>query len=299
MLARQSPPARPGSPPALDLFAGAGAEAADGMADLVPAGQLRELDVAERVAAELEILGFDVSQHVVDFYADLLAGLGVVRSADLPDQRNGEMILVAGAKVATQTPAVRSGQRIIFASLDDAVGLVDLAFFESVQDRCAARLFGSWLLVVRGRVRRAGAGPMAVTVNATECWDLPALEEIRVARGMDAVRAAMAAGDVPSGPVMPAAGVARDELAAIDELADWTDPANLAVPPGPGAPDGLDDQPGRDDQAGDDAEPARPVVYGNGFVLSPYAETGSPGGSIKNPPRNLWHASPGSTDTPQ
>ena len=81
--------------------------------------------------------------------------------------------------MATQTPAVRSGQRIIFASLDDADGLVDLACFESVQDRCAARLFASWLLLVRGRVRRAGAGPMAVTVNATECWDLPALDEIR------------------------------------------------------------------------------------------------------------------------
>ena len=101
--------------------------------------------------------------------------------------------------MATQTPAVRSGQRIIFASLDDAAGLVDLAFFESVQDRCAARLFGSWLLLVRGRVRRAGAGPMAVTVNATECWDLPALDEIRVSGGMAAVRAAMAAGDVGPG----------------------------------------------------------------------------------------------------
>ncbi len=199
VLARQSAPARHGSPAALDLFADVSAEAADGMADLVPAGELRDLDLTERVVAELEILGFELSQHVLHFYADLLAGLGVVRSAELADRENGEMILVAGAKVATQTPAVRSGQRIIFASLDDAAGLVDLAFFESVQDRCAARLFASWLLLVRGRVRRAGAGPMAVTVNATECWDLPALEEIREAGGMAAVRAAMAAGDAGPG----------------------------------------------------------------------------------------------------
>jgi error-prone DNA polymerase len=51
-----------------------------------------------------------------------------------------------------------------------------------------------WLLLVRGRVRRAGAGPMAVTVNATECWDIPALEEIRRSGGLPAVRAAMAQG---------------------------------------------------------------------------------------------------------
>ena len=205
------------------------------------------------------------------------------------------MILVAGAKVATQTPAVRSGQRIIFASLDDAAGLVDLAFFESVQDRCAARLFGSWLLVVRGRVRRAGAGPMAVTVNATECWDLPALEEIRLARGLDAVRAAMAAGDVPAVPAVSAASAVPDDLAFFDDLGDW---AGLA-PAGGLADDRAAAQsgagPGAPDPAGD---PARPAVFANGFVLSPYAETGGPGGSLKHPSRTLWHASPGSTATP-
>jgi error-prone DNA polymerase len=272
VLARQSSPARHGPPAALDLFAAAAAgpvdaELADGMADLVPAGQLRDLDLTERVEAELEILGFELSQHVLRFYADLLAGLGVVSSADLPARENGEVILVAGAKVATQTPAVRSGQRIIFASLDDAAGLVDLAFFESVQDRCAARLFASWLLLVRGRVRRAGAGPMAVTVNATECWDLPALEEIRLAGGMDGVRAALAAGDD------------LGRVPGHDTSQAPASPADSA-------------------QSADSGEGTRPFVFANGFTLSPYAETGGPGGSIKHPPRTLWHASPGSTASP-
>ncbi|HMD92016.1 MAG TPA: DNA polymerase III subunit alpha, partial [Trebonia sp.] len=239
------------APAALD-FSG-GAEAADGMADLVPAGQLRDLDQAERVAAELEILGFDLSRHVLDFYSELLDGLSVVRSGRLDGCRSGEVILVAGVKVATQTPAVRSGQRIIFASLDDAAGLVDLAFFESAQDRCAARLFGSWLLLVRGRVRRAGAGPMAVTVNATECWDIPALDEIRLSGGLPAVHAALLA---PGGR-----------------------------PPGDPPYGGL-------------AQPPIPPAFANGFKLSPYAETGSPGGSPKTPPRTLWHASPGSAGPP-
>jgi error-prone DNA polymerase len=158
------------------------------------------------------------------------------------------MILVAGVKVATQTPAVRSGQRVIFATLDDAVGLVDLAFFESVQDRCAARLFGSWLLLVRGKVRRAGAGPTATSVNATECWDLAALEEIRLAGGLDAVRDALS-----------------------------------REPAGAGSSAG---------------KRAGQHVFSNGFALSPYAETGGPGGSVKDAPRTLWHASPGSSGDP-
>jgi error-prone DNA polymerase len=288
VLARQTASARQGTAASPDLFAAA--EVIDDMADLVPAGELRDLDLAERVAAELEILGFDVSQHVLEFYADLLRELNVVRSADLDGCGNGETVLVAGAKVATQTPAVRSGQRIIFASLDDAVGLVDLAFFESVQDRCASRLFGSWLLLVRGRVRRAGAGPMAVTVNATECWDIPALEEIRVTAGIDAVRAAMAVGDVvPGAPYL----AVPENLVMPD---DPNNPVNPNAPRAPGGPNSPADPAGAEPSKDDDAS-ARPLVFANGFTLSPYAETGAPGGNLKNPPRTLWHASPGSSGT--
>ncbi len=226
----------------------------DGFAELVPAGELRELTPAERVETELEILGIDLSQHVVSFYEDLLAQLGVVRSADLHRCRAGSRILVAGVKIATQTPAIRSGMRIIFATLDDATGPVDLAFFESVQPRCAARVFGSWLLVARGRVRRTGG---SVSVNGEECWDLAALEEIRAASGIGAVRAAMAAGDVPAqGGASPRQEAGRPP-----------------VPP----------------------EAGEKIIYPNGFVLSPYAETGSPGPGLKGPPRKLWHASPGSS----
>jgi error-prone DNA polymerase len=236
----------------------------DGLARIVPVGELPELSAAERVEAELEILGIDVSRHVISFYEETLRALGVVRAAHLHRCRSGTSVLVAGVKTSTQTPAVRSGQRVIFATLDDATGQMNLAFFESVQERCAARLFGSWLLVVRGRVRRPGRRNTpdqegrAVSVNATECWDLAVLEEIRLSRGIRAARAAMAAGDVP-GPGVAAAARGAVRPAARDRPANGT------------------------------------VIYPTGFTLSPYAETGSSGGAMKDPPRKLWHASPGSS----
>jgi error-prone DNA polymerase len=257
-------------PPAGQLLLDLG-DGDDGVAGLVPAGQLRELSAAERAEAELDILGIDLSQHVLGFYQDLLAELGVVRSADLLRCRPGSRVLVAGVKVATQTPAVRSGQRVIFATLDDATGPVDLVFFESVQERCAARVFGSWLLVVAGRLRRAGR---SVSVTGTECWDLAALAEIHASAGIAAVRAAMAAGDVPAAPGAAAPGAAASGAAA------------------PGAAAGPAAGP-----YGDAEVPAggpRPIRFASGFTQSPYAETGSPGGSLKHPPRRLWHASPGS-----
>ncbi|GAA1765659.1 DNA polymerase III subunit alpha [Streptomonospora arabica] len=134
----------------------------------------------DAVQAELEVLGYDASRHLLDCYAELTAALGAlcgaVRARDLAAVPAGSQVLVLGVKVATQTPAVRSGQRIIFTTLDDATGLVDLTFFESVQERCAATVFGSWLLAVRGRVRRVGSG--MATVNATHAYDLEELARI-------------------------------------------------------------------------------------------------------------------------
>ncbi|MFI0370541.1 DNA polymerase III subunit alpha [Actinomadura sp. 1N219] len=170
-----------------------------GLEEEIPAGELPLMTPAEVVEAELDILGMDVSRHVITFYDGLLAGLGVVRAADLPGRPAGSEVLVAGVKVATQTPAVRSGQRVIFATLDDATGPVDLTFFESVQDRCAATIFGCWLLVARGRVRRAGA--RAVSIIADGCWDLNALHEEWRRGGPDAARAATAAPSPPARPV--------------------------------------------------------------------------------------------------
>jgi error-prone DNA polymerase len=81
--------------------------------------------------------------------------------------------MVAGVKVASQTPAVRSGQRIIFLTLDDATGLVDVTVFESVQEHCAWTVFHSWLIVARGTLHKTGA--RGVSINCERAWDLATL----------------------------------------------------------------------------------------------------------------------------
>jgi error-prone DNA polymerase len=128
---------------------------------------------AERVRAELSILGLDASRHMVDFYLPLMKELGVVFSADILSARSRSELLIGGVKVATQTPPIRSGRRVVFLTLDDSTGPVDATFFEDVQGPYAATLFASWVLLVRGELRRTG--PRGVSVRATGCWDLNAL----------------------------------------------------------------------------------------------------------------------------
>jgi len=141
-----------------------------GLLEPEPAPGLREYRPSERVRADLEILGLEQSRHVLTFYDGLLDRLGVTRTVDLLDKRGGQRVRVAGVKVATQTPPVKSGQRIIFLSLDDGTGVNDATFFESVHDRCAWTVFHTWLLVVEGTVHRTGK--RGVGINAEAVWDL-------------------------------------------------------------------------------------------------------------------------------
>ena len=160
-------PQREGDQLALDLTAASASEPIT----------LPEYTDAERVRAELEVLGLDASRHLVSFFEPLLADLGVVRSRDLHTCRSDERVMVAGVKVASQTPAIRSGQRIIFLTLDDATGPVDVTVFESVQPKVAKTVFHSFVLAVVGTVRRTGY--KGGSVVAEDVWDLTALLHAR------------------------------------------------------------------------------------------------------------------------
>jgi len=85
--------------------------------------------------------------------------------------------MVAGVKVASQTPAVRSGQRIIFLTLDDGTGLADVTVFERVQPWCAKPVFHGFLLAIWGRLRRTGV--RGVSIVAENAWDLATLSRAR------------------------------------------------------------------------------------------------------------------------
>ena len=136
---------------------------------------LPAMTAAESVKHEVDRLGIDMSRHMVEFYGDFLNAIGAVRSSDLLKQRSQSSVLVAGIKVAMQTPPVRSGKRVIFLTLDDGYGLSDSTFFTDVQSEYANVLYSTSLLLVRGVTRRTGA--RGISIRATGAWDLRAAYE--------------------------------------------------------------------------------------------------------------------------
>ena len=154
---------------------------------LAPTHSFADYTDAEVVRAELQVMGLDATRHLVSFYEPLLRDLGVTRAKDLATKRQDEWVLVAGVKIASQTPAVRSGQRIIFVSLDDATGPIEVTVFESVQPKVARTVFHAYAMAVWGQLRRSGV--KGVSIIAKEVWDLTALHR---ARGNGTLREAMA-----------------------------------------------------------------------------------------------------------
>nr|WP_095878116.1 DNA polymerase III subunit alpha [Streptomyces sp. TLI_235] len=163
----------------------------------------------EEMQAELDVIGMDASRHLMEPFHPLLAELGVTPAHLLKEHREGETVLVAGAKVAIQTPPMRSGRRTIFVSLDDGsqgdAGQVDLTYFDDTHAQAAYPLFHHFLILARGTVSRRGK---SVTVIGTCAWNLQEVADAHAAGGTAGVRDYLARtatptstdGDDESGP---------------------------------------------------------------------------------------------------
>ncbi|MET9503203.1 DNA polymerase III subunit alpha [Streptomyces sp. NPDC006622] len=243
--------------------------------ETAPAG-LPDLSSAERLSAELGVLSMDASRNLMDDHREFLDELGVVSARRLRQARHGETVLVAGAKAATQTPPIRSGKRVIFSTLDDGTGLVDLAFFDDSHDACAHTVFHSWLLLVRGVVQRRG--PHSLSVVGAAAWNLAELVEVRAEGGLDEVAARLAA---PTGPHSTPGDGSGDGGGD-----DRDGPARRRLA-------GSDGLPAPAGSAAQDAMERRRIRMSTGYEMHPWSDL-RPAGEGPAVGRKLWHQSPGS-----
>jgi error-prone DNA polymerase len=166
---------------------------------------------------------------------------------------------------------------VVFVTLDDATGPLDATFFEDAQVGYASTVFHSWLLVIRGLVRRTG--PRGVSMQAVGCWELPALHSAWLSGGLAAVEETMDAPAVVTERAVHGAAESRS-----------TRPV-MTRPPVPGLTVG---------GSGHSGVGGAVHVYATGFKASPYADVMPAGDGVgtsrgSGAPRRLWHSSPGSS----
>lgn len=133
-------------------------------------GGMPQVTKQQQLDSELAVTGMDISQHQLSRYQQMLEQMGVVWASELSTLRGNTEVMVAGVRIATQTPPMRSGKRVVFISLDDGTGCSDATFFDEAQARCSHLLFNNKMLLISGKLRRTGTN--GVSIMAENAWDL-------------------------------------------------------------------------------------------------------------------------------
>ncbi len=124
----------------------------------------------QNIRTELDLTAIDTTGHLMQSHAPYLAALGATTADQLLKLRNHTRVLVAGVRVATQTPPMRSGDRVVFISVDDGTGVVDTSFFAQAQHATGDILFSARLMLIEGTTRRTGT--RGITLQAIRAWDM-------------------------------------------------------------------------------------------------------------------------------
>lgn len=128
----------------------------DMFAMAVDTGDQSHVDTPEwskekRLEGEKETLGLYLTGHPIERFAQELAEMTHTTIADLKPSQDRKVV-VAGLVVATRTMRTRRGDRMMFLTLDDRSGRLELAVFSELYARHRDLLVKDNLLVVSGAV---------------------------------------------------------------------------------------------------------------------------------------------------
>jgi error-prone DNA polymerase len=144
---------------------------------------------SEDVVHDYRTTSFSLKAHPVSFMRHDLDRRGVVRSADLSRQRNGQRVEVAGLVLVRQRPGTASG--VVFATLEDETGIANIVIWSAAFDKHRRTILGSRMLAVRGRLQIEGLVIHVVAEDFTNMTD----QLVALAGGHSIGNAALAHGD--------------------------------------------------------------------------------------------------------
>ncbi|HXB66009.1 MAG TPA: DNA polymerase III subunit alpha, partial [Solirubrobacteraceae bacterium] len=170
-----------------------------------------EFDQPELLAAEKEAIGLFVSAHPLKPLREALRARADCTLAALADKRDKDWVTVGGIVTESKRIRTRNGDHMMFATLDDLEGSVEMLVFGKALAEHEAALAVDRVLLVRGRVDHKEAGKTCLVVQSAEEF-APDEEELAQAR------AASARAATPAQPVRLRIDTAKLPGGAIDEL---------------------------------------------------------------------------------
>ncbi len=170
-----------------------------------------EFDQAELLAAEKEAIGLFVSAHPLKPVREALRVRADCPLEKLGGRRDKEWVTVGGIVTESKRIRTRNGDHMMFATLDDLEGSVEMLVFGKALAEYEAVLAVDQVVLVRGRVDHKEAGKTCLVVQSAETF-APSEQELADAR------AASARAATPARPVCLRIDAAKLPASAIDEL---------------------------------------------------------------------------------
>jgi len=136
----------------------------------VPPPPLSTPTEGEEIVADYATMGLTLRRHPLALLRERLKKRRIRTAEEVANSTHGQFIRAAGIVTCRQRPATASG--VIFVTLEDETGYVNLVVWNDLADRQRKELLGSKLLAVSGEVQRAGR---VVHILARRFEDLSAL----------------------------------------------------------------------------------------------------------------------------
>jgi error-prone DNA polymerase len=120
----------------------------------VPPPALAAPTEGEEIVADYETTGLTLRRHPLALLRERLKKRRIRTAEEVSAARHGQFIRAAGLVTCRQRPATASG--VIFVTLEDETGYVNLIVWNDLADRQRRELLASRLLAVQGEVQREG-----------------------------------------------------------------------------------------------------------------------------------------------
>ena len=189
-----------------------------------------EFDQARLLAVEKEAIGLFVSAHPLKPLREILRARTDCPLQALSDRRDKDWVTVGGIIVESKRIRTRAGDPMMFATLDDLGGAVEVLVFGKALSEHEAALAVDQVVLVRGRVDHKEAGKTCLIAQTVEVF-APGEQEIAEARKQAETDAKTAV--TLSKPVHVRVDTASLPVSAIEDLRqiaeDYPGPAEIVL----------------------------------------------------------------------
>jgi DNA polymerase-3 subunit alpha len=160
-------------------------EAASGQIGLFGTGEREKLRLPdlpdwpdiEKLGFEAEAIGFHLTAHPLDGFATLLRRLGVLTTNALQAraEAGGGRVRIAGCVAGTKERTTKTGSRMAWLTLSDAVGSCEITLFSEVLGQARTLISAGAPLLVTADIRMEGEA-LRITAQSVTSLEQAALE---------------------------------------------------------------------------------------------------------------------------